>query len=67
MPTTTAPPPFRAMREATGLSLRHVARAIEINPGRLSTIERGLVPTEAERAKLLAYLTAEINAPTATA
>lgn len=43
---------FRAMREATRLSLREVARRTDINPGRLSIIERGVTPTEDERARL---------------
>jgi transcriptional regulator with XRE-family HTH domain len=42
-------PPWRSLREAAGLSLREVARRTGINPGRLSTIERGLIPTEDER------------------
>ena len=51
--------PYRAMRKATGLSLRELSRRtgwIEngssapeaINPGRLSIIERGVEPTEPE-------------------
>lgn len=44
------------MREATGLSLSAVARAIGINKGRLSIIERGVAPTDAERAALNAFL-----------
>jgi transcriptional regulator with XRE-family HTH domain len=55
--------PYRAMREATGLSLRELSRrtgwvedgpsaSTAINPGRLSLIERGLPATEAEAAIL---------------
>ena len=40
--------PWRSLRQATGLSLREVARRTGINPGRLSVIERGLIPTEDE-------------------
>lgn len=48
--------PYRAMREATGLSLSAVARNLGINKGRLSIIERGVEPTEEERRRLLAFL-----------
>lgn len=56
-------PPFRSMRAACGLSLREVARRAEINPGRLSVIERGLVPSEDERRRIIAVLTEALNAP----
>jgi len=55
--------PFRAMREATRLSQREIARRAGINSGRMSVIERGLVPTEDERRRLLAVLTAALNEP----
>jgi len=58
-----APPPYRAMREATGLTLSAVARAIGINKGRLSIIERGVPPTDEERAKLNAYLGERLTHP----
>lgn len=45
-------PPWKALREATGLSQREIARRTGINSGRLSVIERGLVPSESEAAKL---------------
>ena len=48
--------PYRAMREATGLSLSAVAKALGINKGRLSIIERGVAPSETERAALNAFL-----------
>lgn len=51
------------MRAACGLSLREVARRAEINPGRLSVIERGLVPSEDERRRIIAVLTEALNAP----
>jgi transcriptional regulator with XRE-family HTH domain len=71
--TTTA---YRAMREATGLSLRELSRRtgwIEgadvqapgtINPGRLSLLERGLDPTPAEDATLKRLLAAELTGTT---
>ena len=40
------------MRESTGLSQREIARRSGINSGRLSVIERGLVPTDEEAATL---------------
>lgn len=49
-------PPYKALREAIGLSQRAVERELGWNTGRLSTIERGLVPTEDERRALLAFL-----------
>ena len=53
---TNALPPYKALREAIGLSQRAVERELGWNTGRLSTIERGLVPTEDERRALLAFL-----------
>ena len=44
--------PLKAMRIEAGLSLREVARRADINPGRLSVIERGLVPSDKERDKI---------------
>lgn len=50
-------PPYKALREAIpNLSQRAVERALGWNTGRLSTIERGLIPTAEERRALLAYL-----------
>jgi len=40
-----------------------VARAIGMESGRLSTIERGLIPSEQERERLLAFLTDRIVNP----
>jgi transcriptional regulator with XRE-family HTH domain len=54
-PTTTA---WRSWRETLGLSLREVARRAEINPGRLSIIERGVPPTPVEAGRLRAVLVA---------
>lgn len=41
--------PFRAMREAAGISLRELSRRTGINPGRLSIVERGVEPEPNER------------------
>jgi transcriptional regulator with XRE-family HTH domain len=50
-------PPYKALREAIGdLSQRAVERELGWSTGRLSTIERGLMPTEAERRQLLTFL-----------
>ena len=46
------------MRESTGLSLREISRRTGINPGRLSIIERGVPPLDAE-ATLLRRVLAE--------
>ena len=40
--------PLRTLRLTTGLTLREVSRRTGINSGRLSIIERGVTPTEAE-------------------
>lgn len=50
--------PYRAMREAVEphLSLSELARRTGINKGRLSIIERGVTPTDEERAALLRVL-----------
>jgi transcriptional regulator with XRE-family HTH domain len=47
---------YRAIRQSTGLTLREVARRANLNPGRVSVIERGLVPTPQEDAALMAVL-----------
>ena len=65
--TQPTPPPWKALRDASGLSLREIARRTNINPGRLSTIERGLIPTEAEAATLRRVLVEAMNDPRATA
>ena len=55
------PPPWKALREAAGLSQREVGRRANINSGRLSVIERGLIPTEDEAARLRSVLVAAMN------
>jgi hypothetical protein len=58
---TSAPTPYRAIRETTGLSVREVSRRVEargvkMNSGRLSVIERGVAPSDAEKAAIMAVL-----------
>ena len=48
--------PWKAMREATGLSQREIARRTQINSGRLSIIERGVTPNDEEAARLRSVL-----------
>jgi hypothetical protein len=64
MQTREAPAsPWRAWRETIpGLSMNEVARRAGINSGRLSIIERGVVPTELEADRLRAVLI-EASAP----
>ena len=51
--------PWRAWRETIpGLTLREVSRRTGINSGRLSIIERGVMPSDDEAAKLRAVLIA---------
>lgn len=45
---TSTIPPWKALRESTGLTQREVGRRAGINSGRMSVIERGLIPTEEE-------------------
>jgi len=52
----TKPTPYRAMREATGLTMNELARRTGISSGRLSIIERGVPPNAWERNILLAEL-----------
>lgn len=58
-------PPYKALREAIGLSQRAVERELGWTSGRLSTIERGLIPTEHERRQLLAFLNDRLAKETA--
>lgn len=60
--TQNTPPPYKALREAIGLSQRAVERELHWNTGRLSTIERGLIPTDEERRQLLAFLNGRLEA-----
>jgi transcriptional regulator with XRE-family HTH domain len=56
-------PPWKALREAAGLSQREVARRSGINSGRLSVIERGLIPTDQEAETLRTVLIAAMQEP----
>ena len=60
-------PPWKALREASGLTQREIARRTGINSGRLSVIERGLIPTEAEATRLRAVLVAAMDEPKVSA
>jgi transcriptional regulator with XRE-family HTH domain len=62
--TTPTLPPYKPLREAIGLSQRAVERELGWTSGRLSTIERGLMPTEEERRQLLAFLNERLAAVT---
>lgn len=48
--------PFRQLRRATGLSLRVVSERTKINRGRLSIIERGVMPTPDEARRIVEVL-----------
>jgi transcriptional regulator with XRE-family HTH domain len=48
--------PWRELRQGTGLSLREVSRRTGINSGRLSVIERGVVPNDIESTSLMRVL-----------
>ena len=48
---------MRSLRQAAGLSIRELERRTGINRGRLSIIERGVVPTDEEARAILAALT----------
>lgn len=49
--------PLRQLRIAAGISLNEVSRRTGINKGRLSIIERGVPPTDAEAKLILVALT----------
>jgi transcriptional regulator with XRE-family HTH domain len=57
-------PPYKALRDLIGMTQRAVERELGWNTGRLSTIERGLIPTEDERRQLMAFLNERIQAET---
>lgn len=50
-------PTLRRMRKASGMSIRDLEIATGINRGRLSVIERGIEPTEAELRAILDAIT----------
>ena len=53
----TPTPPYKALRDTTGLSQRAVERELQWKTGRLSVIERGLIPTHDERQALIRFYT----------
>jgi transcriptional regulator with XRE-family HTH domain len=60
-------PGWKALRDLAGLSQREVERRCGMSTGRLSVIERGLIPTEAEAARLKEVLLAAVAEPKAIA
>jgi transcriptional regulator with XRE-family HTH domain len=55
--TEQTPPAWKTLREMAGLSQREVERRCGWpTSGRLSVIERGLIPTEVERSTLMRVL-----------
>lgn len=62
---TPSTQPFRQLRRATGLSIRDLATRTGINRGRLSIIERGVMPTPEEAARIVAALTQTDDRPAA--
>ena len=49
--------PFRQLRRSSGLSIRVVSKLTGINRGRLSIIERGVMPTPDEARRIVEALT----------
>ena len=47
---------MRSLREKAGLSIRDLEKSTGINRGRLSIIERGVVPTDKEAEAILSAL-----------
>lgn len=56
---TPSTQPFRQLRRQSGLSLRVVSGITGINRGRLSIIERGVMPTPDEARRIIEALTKE--------
>lgn len=54
---TQASQPFRQLRRNSGLSIRTLAILTGINRGRLSIIERGVLPTPDEARRIIEALT----------
>ena len=48
--------PFRQLRRASGLSIRALSERTGINRGRLSIIERGVLPTPDEARRIIEAL-----------
>lgn len=55
--------PLRQMRHAAGISIKDLEAATGINRGRLSILERGVVPTDDEASKILRALAAALTDP----
>jgi transcriptional regulator with XRE-family HTH domain len=53
-------PPWKALRDLAGLSQREVGRRADIESGRMSLIERGLIPEPEEEARLRRVLMAAL-------
>jgi transcriptional regulator with XRE-family HTH domain len=53
--------PLRQMRLAAGLTIRGLETRTGINRGRLSILERGVVPTAEEARKILTALTEAVT------
>jgi transcriptional regulator with XRE-family HTH domain len=54
---------MRSLRRSAGFSIRELERRTGINRGRLSIIERGVVPTDDEAAAILAALREDKGEP----
>ncbi len=54
---------WKALRLLTGLSQREVERRCSMSTGRLSVIERGLIPTDDEARRLKSVLIAALDTP----
>lgn len=59
MDTPASHQPFRQLRRSSGLSIRVLSTLTGINRGRLSIIERGVMPTPDEARRIVAALTSE--------
>ena len=53
---TTHSQPFRQLRRSSGLSIRTLSALTGINRGRLSIIERGVMPTPDEARRIVEAL-----------
>ena len=67
-PSDPNPTPWLALRQSSGLSQREVERRLGwakggTNHGRLSLIERGVIPTREEDRQLRAFYAAQLIGP----
>jgi transcriptional regulator with XRE-family HTH domain len=65
--TQQTPPGWKALRELAGLPQSEIERRCGMSRGRLSVIERGLIPTPEEERTLRRVLVAAIEQSEATA